>query len=187
MCLLQTSQKCKKDRLSLKLESLLRVFILLYQQKVSLDIELCRILRVLYTYENFAALSVYIFTQFFALGTQYFQCSMDEMYCILFTCIALSDPKILFLSRPSLTAGVGSAVSYFYVVYLFNKHYRVIFRNAGPSPWYAFDTKEINRYFGNYLIPFDSTSNNFLRYDMTIYMPKLIVDCPRFAVPLIFL
>ena len=103
---------------------------------------------------------------------------MDEMYCILFTCIALSDPKILFLSRASLTGGVGSAVSYFYVVYLFNKHYmldRVIFHNAGPSPWYAFDTKEINRYFGNYLIPFDSTSNNFfkIRYD---YL-RAVTDC----------
>ena len=82
--------------LTLKQSVLLSLLIRLYQHGSGFLNEFVQFaMSTANTTKVFDELSKYVFTNFFELSTEHFQSSLDCMYSILFTCIALSDSNFV--------------------------------------------------------------------------------------------
>ena len=128
--LYRTSQKWGiRVVLSLVEQSFLNLLIRLYKGDLPYAYVHDFILKVCYRSTVFRNLSVYVFQNMFRLVPNYFgKSSFNELYCILFTCITLSDMN--FTRGDS----VFSTVYYFYSLYCIiacagNKALRIVQEN----------------------------------------------------------
>ena len=154
--------------LSLKEQSLLKVLIDLYNDSLvfgdfhvlSYVFNTCYDCRV---YEN---LTMFIFANLFQLAGDNFECELDEVYCILFTCIALSDTTFTRLtSSTDLNGGILSIVLYFHSLFYSvitdtNDDRHCVHNGSGlcvDKSWSA-----LNNFFGSHMRPYDCESDNFL-------------------------
>ena len=111
------------------------------------------VLTVSYRASVFKRLSVYIFKNLFRLVSETFMAlSFDEIYCILFTCVVLSDCNFTCATSLNvINGGVVSIIYYFHSLYRMlvcggNRDKRVVHENGGVD--IAEDWKLLNKYFG---------------------------------------
>ena len=122
----------------------------------------------------YEALALHVFEHLFELATQNFYGSLDEMYCVLFTLIALSShEEANHIDTTSLLNGSANAfIFYFYSLYLINKQptesldsdRKIIYRDGGLrdlSGQELSDTNK-NRWFGLYCGTYGPDADNFL-------------------------
>ena len=169
------SQKNRNKNVFLSLveQSLLSFFISLYRGRVTYEAFYAYVLTVCYRVSVFEKLSMYIFTNLFQLVSDNFG-SFDEIYCILFTCIVLSDVTSVRVTSKVFNGGLVSIIYYFYSLYCMivcneTKAQRVVQRNKGVefrSDWEI----EANHHFGLHMKPFGPNFNNFLaiRHDYLV-------------------
>ena len=158
--LFSTIQRRRLNLLSLVEQSFLNLLIRLYKGDLPYKYVHDFVMKVCYRPSVFSSLSVYIFQNMFKLVTKYFgRDSFDEIYCILFTCITLSDVNF------TRGDGVLSTVYYYYSVYCIiacagNNALRVVQENKGVQ--IAQDWRIANKQFGLHMRPFGPEFNNFL-------------------------
>ena len=170
--LFRKTQK-KRTLLTLVQQSMLRLLILLYQGQLEYEDFYAYVFTVCYRPALFEALSVYVFANLFQLASDNFDSVFDEIYCILFTCIVLSDVNFVRVTSRDVNGGMVSIIFYFYSLYYMivgngNKTRCVVHRNKGSS---CVETKESEvHYFGLHKKPYEGTSNNFLeiRHDYLV-------------------
>ena len=101
----------------------------------------------------FENLSKYVFTNLFQPAFYNFDSNLDEVYCILFTCIVLSDINFIHVTSKALN---GSIILYFRSLFYTivsdgNKARRILHNNKGlcvDESWSA-----INNFFGSHVKP----------------------------------
>ena len=122
----------------------------------------------------YEALALYVFEHLFDLATQNFYGSLDEMYCILFTIIALSsyDEASHIDTFSSLNGSANAFVFYFYSLYLINKQpteahdsdRKIMYRDNGlrDLSGQELTSTNKNRWFGLYSGAYGPDTDNFL-------------------------
>ena len=103
-------QQRNKIVLSLKEQSLLTMLITLYKSDFAYNDFYANHVSSFYTPKVYERLSIYIFSNLFQLPALYFSGNLDEVYCILFTCVALSDSNFVCVTSKGLNGGVVSII-----------------------------------------------------------------------------
>ena len=154
--------------LSLKESSLLKVLVNLYKNAlISYDFRvLSYIFNTCHDYRIFENLSRYIFANLFQLAGDNFDFELDEVYCILFTCITLSDTTFTRVtSSTDLNGGILSIVLYYHALFYsivtdVNECRQAVHNSRGvcvDKSWAA-----LNNFFGSHMKPYDCHSDNVL-------------------------
>ena len=173
--LYRTTQRRRTDLLSLVEQSYLNFLLCLYKGTVNYEDFYAYVLTVCYKASVFKRLSIYVFKNLFRLVSDNFMAiSFDEIYCILFTCIVLSDEHFIrATSLNVLNGGVVSIIFYFHSLYRMivcggNRYTRVVHENRGVD--IVDDWKIVNKYFGLHMRPFGPRISNFLeiRHDFLV-------------------
>ena len=169
--LFQKYQKSNKICLTLKEHCVLHILITLYSGDTmfenlktyiqTLNMSFGRVL-----YNN---LSVYIFCNLFQLASTYFEGRLDQVYCLLFTCITLSDVNFGPVSNTSDING-GSIMSvfyYFYALFIFinsinSRDKTIVHYDRGDDTVFR-DSIEVNECFGLYMKSYGTRADNFLK------------------------
>ena len=114
--------------------------------------------------DNIDGYSLYIFSNLFQLFALYFSGNLDEVYCILFTCVALSDSNFVCVTSKGLHGGVVSIIYYFYSLYAMIVCANNVSKNLNKgSDTTTFELSELNNYFGIYMKPYGIEADNFLK------------------------
>ena len=169
----------------LKHTVLLSLLIRLYREKVVgvgifLQEDLSYVLTMANTVIVFEELSKYVFENFFELSTMYFEGHFDATYCILFTCITLSDER--FIQQSSLSgvnATMINVILYFKSIFLMYKNPwlvkdSVIWSEPEDLMFHGTWTHE-NQCFGLSMMPFDFLSLSFM-YERHNYLKTVLKD-----------
>ena len=165
---LYSHQVNKTLSLSLKESSLLKVLINLYQNMLdSCDFRvLSYVLNICHDFRIFENLSRYVFANLFQLAGDNFDCELSELYCILFTCITLSDTTFTRVtSSTDLNGGILCIVLYYHTLFYsivtdVNECRQTVHNSRGlcvDTSWSL-----LNNFFGSHMKPYDCHSDNFL-------------------------
>ena len=129
-----------------------------------------------YSIKVYEGLALYVFEHLFELATKYFYGSLDEMYCLLFTFIALSSKDEVYHlvgnKSSSLNDSANSYIFYFYSFYLINKQpnesldsdRKIMYRDSGNYDVNGAELSDTNknRWFGLYCGAYGPDVDNFL-------------------------